>query len=453
VNQESAARRWYWPGYSRALIKWLTPGLLLLALLFGGGPGSTLEPWLSVPALMLVALLVAHARHEAQSLTPPRIAWLLAGLLLLLPLLQLVPLPLILWERLPGRAEIAAALQLAGVQPAWPSWSLAPRQTEIVAFGLLVPAAIFLAACRVDAATRLQWLRLILAVTAVSVVLGLIQRAAGPDSALYFYQYSNVGNAVGFFANRNHFASLLVGCLPIALVLWRRQSADSIALAAFILLAVVGISATRSRTALPLLVLVAIFAIALARVPRRAANQQRQRLWLRWWQVWVLLGGLALLLSFTMDAWLQRLQGDVRADARWIFATHTWQLAAATRGLGYGFGSFSQVYNLIGEAAADGPTYVNHAHNDYLELWLEGGAAAALLVLAALIGLFTLCWRRVRAWRREQGSALSVAAGCTLLLWALHSLVDYPLRTLAIQCVAALLLAVLLMPAAERSHD
>ncbi|MGH9920222.1 MAG: O-antigen ligase family protein, partial [Nitrososphaerales archaeon] len=75
------------------------------------------------------------------------------------------------------------------------------------------------------------------------------------------------------------------------------------------------------------------------------------------------------------------------------------------------------------------PAYFNHAHNDYLELWLETGYAGAVLV-----GLFLawLVWRAARAWsglaanrRRALAAACTVAIGVLLA----HSALDYPLRT------------------------
>jgi O-antigen ligase len=74
--------------------------------------------------------------------------------------------------------------------------------------------------------------------------------------------------------------------------------------------------------------------------------------------------------------------------------------------------------------------YFNHAHNDYLELWLETGIVGAS-VFAAFAAWLVL--RLVAVWipcvGRRPATALSVAASLSIILLLAHSIVDYPLRT------------------------
>jgi len=110
---------------------------------------------------------------------------------------------------------------------------------------------------------------------------------------------------------------------------------------------------------------------------------------------------------------------------------------------------------------------VNHAHNDWVELWFEGGLPAVLLALLG-VGLLAVLlarrWREAvkdatespaaesdlrpsRSWRRRHSlRGLLVGAGLTPILLALHSLVDYPLRTEALACLFALCSGILLSP-------
>jgi O-antigen ligase len=97
--------------------------------------------------------------------------------------------------------------------------------------------------------------------------------------------------------------------------------------------------------------------------------------------------------------------------------------------LGSGVGSFSAVYGGVEPLTQVSPIYFNHAHNDYLELWLETGLAGAVL-FAVFAGWFA--WRAALIWRRRIAAGGSgMAAACTLLVALLlaHSTVDYPLRT------------------------
>jgi len=63
-----------------------------------------------------------------------------------------------------------------------------------------------------------------LAVGAVSVVLGFGQVAEGPASPLRFFANTNPSEAVGFFPNRNHFAALLYVMILLAAA-WASDSA------------------------------------------------------------------------------------------------------------------------------------------------------------------------------------------------------------------------------------
>ena len=58
-----------------------------------------------------------------------------------------------------------------------------------------------------------------LAVGLISVLIGLIQVAQGERSPLRFFEFTNPTEAVGFFANRNHFAALIY-CLMLFALAW-----------------------------------------------------------------------------------------------------------------------------------------------------------------------------------------------------------------------------------------
>jgi O-antigen ligase len=94
---------------------------------------------------------------------------------------------------------------------------------------------------------------------------------------------------------------------------------------------------------------------------------------------------------------------------------------------------------------------VNHAHNDFLEIWLESRWVGAAI---ASVMLFAFIWQGLRVWFRSAAHSvdavmLARAAWIGLLLLLLHSLVDYPLRTTALSALAGLLAAFLLLPETE----
>ncbi|MEW5424321.1 O-antigen ligase family protein [Amorphus sp. 3PC139-8] len=116
---------------------------------------------------------------------------------------------------------------------------------------------------------------------------------------------------------------------------------------------------------------------------------------------------------------------------------------------GAGFGTFIPVYRWFEQPTDLSSTWANRAHNDYLELGLEGGLPALIL-----IGVFVWWYGRTayRLWRGDQDQRaqldvnLARAASISIGLLLLHSFADYPMRTLAIQAVFALLCAFLVPP-------
>ena len=78
--------------------------------------------------------------------------------------------------------------------------------------------------------------------------------------------------------------------------------------------------------------------------------------------------------------------------------------------------------------------WVNHAHNDYLELLLETGLPGLLLMLAFL-GWFVL--QTARVWRSPFASLFAKAATIAAAAILVHSIVDYPLRTASIVAILA----------------
>jgi O-antigen ligase len=79
------------------------------------------------------------------------------------------------------------------------------------------------------------------------------------------------------------------------------------------------------------------------------------------------------------------------------------------------------------------PYLPNRVHNDYLELALEGGLPAVILLALIAILLAAAAWS---TWRgRPEERHLTVFGIVVLMVAALHSLVDYPLRSMALACL------------------
>src|SRR5689334_8945644 len=116
-------------------------GLLAITMAIGGAGDSfpLLEMLLELCALATLGYFALTRRSWALNLET-RLALALLGLMLVLPLLQLVPLPPDLWHRIPGRETTAQLDQIMGWSM-WRPWTLDIEGTIRSFLELLVPAA------------------------------------------------------------------------------------------------------------------------------------------------------------------------------------------------------------------------------------------------------------------------------------------------------------------------
>jgi O-antigen ligase len=106
---------------------------------------------------------------------------------------------------------------------------------------------------------------------------------------------------------------------------------------------------------------------------------------------------------------------------------------------GTGYGSFPYVEPLHRLPGQDPFLFYDHAHNDYLEALVEGGAVRLAVTLAAVVAVLALGWRAVRGQQGRGAGRLALGALVAFTTAAVHSFVDFGLHTPAI----ALLLTVL----------
>lgn len=424
------------------------------AMLFGGGArqglwSDAIAEILALPLLPWAAFRLGSRRLDGGA----RAAIVLLIIFIALPLLQLIPLPPSVWTALPGRGVIAAGYDVAGIARPWMPFSLDPSATWRTLLSLLPAAAVFLAMLSLDQAERRRLLRWILVIAVVGVCIGFLQIIG--VMGLYFYAITNEGMAVGFFANGNHHATLLAALIPFAAVRFLERYQDPhgerfrVVLAAGALAAIaIGLAIVGSRAGLGLGFLAAVACVALA---YRAGVRLKGR------SLWAAIGGFVLLslvaLQFVSAGWQKRgaQERDLMEDLRWPVAAVTSKAVVKYFPFGTGFGTFNPVYEMNAPRTEVFDRYVNHAHNDWLEVPLEGGLPA-MACIAAFLGWFA--WAGRRAWSRgappRLNTGLARASSIAISLILLHSVVDYPLRSIAVMSLFAVACALLLPAADER---
>ena len=421
----------------------VAPAYLLACLLLGGSAqGIWQNMLLQLAGVAIIAWAAATGDEPLPKAAQTLLLILVAGLIVIA--LQLIPLPASLWTT--GlRARVGEGYAILGQAiPPLPI-SLTPYAGLNTLLGIVPALAVFCAVLRLGA-FRASWLAAaLLAGTVVGITLGALQVVApGPNSPWYLYPQTNRGVAVGFFANANHMADLLVCVLPFIAALAsagrsrniQRYSALLVVLAAAALLIVVGIALNGSLAGYVLALPVIGASILIAAPPRRSLRTPV-----------AILTGLALVAAVGAIASTsigssrigQEASGSVQS--REAILQTTAKAIADTMPFGSGLGSFVRVYPLYESADRVVPEYVIHAHNDYAELVLELG-----LLGIVLIGAFLAWWMAAAraGWRTGGGGPYARAASIATAVVLVHSLVDFPLRTAAVSATFAMCLALLI---------
>jgi hypothetical protein len=445
--------------------------MLACSLILGGTarngfPGDAILALLAIPLLALSIWRLFEVDITRQM----RWALWFCLALVALPLLQLVPLPAWLWTALPHREISAESFVLTRQTVPWMPLSVWPESTWLGALSLLPPLSLFIGILLLGYRDR-RWLSLVVfAIGVISAFLGLLQVAQGPTSALRLYQFTNTTEAVGFFANRNHFAALLYVVVLLVsawavnagaaagLALSRKEfdaASTLVALGCFtllvVLLAAQAVARSRAGMGLTMVAVCGAFFLGVTdRGVRGGASTPR-----RWLFVAIAIA-LVLTLQFGLYRILERFDPNMEAGPgnRTTFTSNTIQAARAYMPAGSGVGSFVPVYHLF-EKPEDvvANFYIIRATNDLAESWLENGVFGL-----ALMGWFAFWFvrRSLEIWRGGLPPAAdaidcSLARSATIIipLLAAHSSVDYPVRTSAVMAVSAFACALMIAPPAS----
>lgn len=447
-------------------IFFLSFALIGTSIIMGGGTHSGFFADVLLQLMSLPLLWVATAKlTEATAIRSAKLPLLFITAVAAIPLMQLIPLPASIWARLSGRDVIANTYVLLGESLPWRPLTLSPAATWLSALAILPPATIFFATLTLSYWQRRTLSVALVAIGVMSAFLGLLQLVDGANSALRFYSVTNTSEAVGFFANRNHFAALLYVAMVFAICWmvelatkfrWQPRSRffdthDIFFFAAFGVAFVVlfaGQMMARSRAGLLLAIAALLSRFFFFLVPDRRARSVG--FLSNKFVIGIIIAAVVFSLPATLSRILDRFGLDAVSDARFTIVRNTICAAFSYMPFGSGLGTFVPVYQMFEKPNDIGVAYINHAHNDALEIWLEAGVPG--LVLMAIY----VCWlarRMARVWRdagdehmRSIDRGLAGAAVIVLVLLLVHSLVDYPLRTYALSAIAAFCTGLLFPP-------
>jgi len=407
--------------------------------------GSSRDDVIQLVALRpLAVLVIAYALWVGTRGNFATVRWPLTAMavLALIMVVQMIPMPPSLWMNLPGHAPYAAMAREAGLDSVWQPISLSPSRTANALLALVVPLAGVLGIAILNQRHRLIAIRMIFVVAFVLGLYGLLQILGPTASSLYFYSITNPDSSVGTFANRNHHSVLLAVALTGFAWLFTAERA-------------------RRRPRMPLLVAIAIAQIAL--VPMIIACESRAGLIvgavalvyvvIAYWRSGLFnmpqtrrirgaIGAalvIALVFSVVIASTLVMRSGSVARlvadnqfeDLRATVAPTLIAMVWAFFPFGAGFGTFVPAYQQFEPLVLLNASYLNQAHNDWLQIVIDGGLFAVAFLAVAVIQYV----RRIasivaaRATRSFEQQVFLEVMGAAILVMALASIVDYPLRT------------------------
>jgi len=439
---------------------------LVLAPLFRAG---------KVPLALMTFELLAILVFASVCLMPEwrsklkRSEWLCLLAILVLPALQLLPIPGLTAASLPGQSDYYLALQVAQSQLSAATISVLSRDTWHALLVLFVPLSVFMLVRITGTVVLSRLVYLLFFVAAFEAALGLSQFGTSPSKVWYLgMEYTHFGSAVGTYTSRNNFVGLMYLSLMLALALymatlgrhrstyvfntWNERlryfaSAEghrAFVFGALCLLLLLAVIFSRSRAGIAVTML-GLLLSSLVFARRIGGNN-----------VYGLTGSVvtvvfALSVVIGLGPVLNRFSAhDAVSDERWGIYQGALEAIVQYFPLGSGLGTFQHTYPAF-QSLTHASYTINRVHNSFLEWLYTGGLLAAVLVLVlTLVYLrkWFVVWRR-GAWGKFR--YLQVGAGIGILLMLLHELVDYNLFVPANMIYFAFLAGIFSYPYEEAS--
>ncbi len=248
----------------------------------------------------------------------------------------------------------------------------------------------------------------------------LVQGFSGTDKLYWIWPVEAISAAIyGPYVNHNHYAGLMEMLIPLTagIAILQRDSKRVLLLfaAAVMTLTVVF---SRSRGGMIALAVELVFVcVVLFRTQRSRRG------------VFTVLGGIAMIAALVFwlgsDKLFERFS-ERHDQYRLQIYRDSLSMAVNKPILGYGLGTFSTVYPSHRSFYTD--LFVNHAHNDYLEMLVDTGIVGLGLFTWFLAGVFRSGWKKVSDRNDDEGRALTLAAMAGITGILAHSFLDFNLH-------------------------
>lgn len=421
---------------------------LVVVLTSGGSSRDDVQPLAGLRPLSVILCGVALVGFDIKD-TEGRL-WPIVGFSVMFSLatLYLVPLPPAIRHAISSNGLLTTIDQMADLDGAWRPLAIAPTSAANSIFSLFVPAAVLMLTLRLSRKKLLQLPNVFLAFGVVSVVVGILQLLGPPDNSLYFYNITNGSAPVGLFANRNHASLMFALIFPIMTFVVINYSKPLhrinqwlmiFLLSGVILVPLLLINGSRSGLIIALLSLTGSTIIFALSYTSSKINRGRVKpITFIFASIALATAGLVLLFYiFSRALAIERLfQAKLVSDNRSDFWPATLEVVFRFLPLGTGPGGFAKAYEVHEPLDLLDSSYLNRAHNDWIEAVVQMGVAGLVMLIVALV---FFAFRHIRSCNRDNGigesTALSQLGSIIIFLIAASSFADYPIRTPYLMCL------------------
>lgn len=357
---------------------------------------------------------------------------------------QVIPLPVFLLKILsPKTVHILSTLK--DQLPVFHPISLVPFETLVYGMQFLVFGVLFLVTVNIKLRKRemISLLNIAALSAVIQVIFAFLKYVQGNRYFFLFFLETDrfQDRLTGTLGNSDHFAFYLGMILPLILSLFfvnlrffeRRRSLREKILSivnerkriifyfiAAVLLGV-GIILTGSRGGVSTMILsIIIFALFSAYLRFSTSVQRKLKVIFTLILVAVLLIGVHNTVGRFMKTQVEK---EGRFKTRW---PGTITMISDFPLLGTGFGTFRYSYYLYDNEGGD--RWTTHAHNDYLEVFSDGGIVGGILLLSLLgmimVSIYKMWWKR----RHPEVKMLGLGIIVSLFAVLFHSIFDFALR-------------------------
>jgi O-antigen ligase len=393
--------------------------IILSVLLFGG-----VENWAAALSGILILVFfnlsfISNLRRGGKFFFIHKSLLVSMALFLSFSVLQIIPLPPGLLQYLsPEKYSFVERLSLSSLQ----SLSVYPYATlhaivKGILYLMVFAMAVVLARKR---NLLLTFINVIIFFSFLLSIFALIQKGTWNGKIYWFRELSIVSVPFGPYVNRNHFAGFIEMIIPLSLALgvYYREYAKRFfyIFCSVIMCFALFISLSRGG--------IVSFTVGFAFYTLMSIHEKKESKPMIFLILFVM-----LLISFLVYMGIHPL--IERFTTMEAVRVHMWNsfLDAATDFwlVGSGLGTFSHIAHLYHPEGST--SFYDHAHNDYLEFFIEMGFIGSVLFLFLVVSILT---RIVTSLWRQKAEFYIVLAGLTSIVSvSVHSLVDFNLHILS----------------------